>query len=90
MGGRENTRGKSELSTEKLGSRKKGEVGVCVCAIAVCTSTACVLPWTLTCSTHTPEPSSGAQMIMVLSMEAESRLRGCCSSPPAGGDRKTN
>lgn len=43
---------------------------------------------TLTCSTQTPDPSSGAQRIMVLSMEAESRLRGCCMSPPAGGDKE--
>lgn len=58
-----------------------------VSAIVVWTTTECVHPSTLTCSTQTPEPSSGAQMIMVLSMEAESKLRGCCSSPPAGGDR---
>lgn len=43
---------------------------------------------TLTFSIHTPEPSSGAQRIMVLSIEAESKQRRCCSSPPAGGDRE--
>lgn len=87
-GGRENTRGKPELSTQRSKvAERRGKRG---CATAVCTNTACVLPWTLTCSTQTPDPSSGAQMIMVLSMEAESRLRGCCSSPPTGGDSETN
>lgn len=63
--------------------------GLLFVIVVVWTTTACVHPSTLTCSTQTPEPSSGAQMIMVLSMEAESKLRGCCSSPPAGGDRGT-
>lgn len=42
----------------------------------------------LTCSTHTPDASSGPQRIMVLSIEAESRLRGCSTVPPAGGDKQ--
>lgn len=85
-GGRENTRGEPELSTltEKEGRSESEKWGS---AIVVWTTTARVHPSTLTCSTQTPEPSSGAQMIMVLSMEAESKLRGCCSSPPAGGER---
>lgn len=65
-------------------------VCVCVCVGFVDSAyTLAAFKTTLTCSTQTPDPSSGAQRIMVLSMEAESRLRGCCSSPPAGGDKVT-
>lgn len=68
--------------------KKAGKDGKRVCGIITVVGCTPPPPSTLTCSTQTPELSSGAQMIMVLSMEAESRLRGCCSSPPVGGDRE--
>lgn len=34
-----------------------------------------------TCSSQTPDSSSGAQRIMVLSMEADNNLIGCCRTP---------
>lgn len=89
---RENTGGELKLSCQDLQKGKLSEwQNGCVC-VWLCTETMCVCPiciLALTCSTQTPDPSSGAQRIIVLSMEAESRLRGCCSSPSAGGDRDT-